>query len=259
MTPTPNIVAYGGGANSTAMLVEMRRRNIQPNLIMFADTGGERPETYDAVALTDLWCRRNFGIGIEIVRKTYQGRPETLEENCLRMEALPSIAYGFKTCSQKYKLAPQDLFTNHWEPAVNHWATGGKCAKWIGYDAGEERRAKIRDDAKYTYRYPLIEWAIYRDDCVRICKDAGLPAVKSSCFFCPSMKKREIVELAEKHPDLAARAVSMEEQAKLTTVVGLGRSFAWGDFLRNEAAQGKLFKDAGTPETPCGCYDGGVE
>jgi hypothetical protein len=255
----PIIVAFGGGANSTAMLVEMHRRGILPDLIMFADTGGERPETYDAVSMVDLWCRQHFGIGVEVVRKTYQGQPETLEDNCLRMNMLPSIAYGFKSCSLKHKVDPQDKFTNNWEPAVTHWETGGKCEKWIGYDAGEERRAKIRDDAKYTYRYPLIEWGIYREDCIRICNDAGLPAVKSSCFFCPSMKKREIVELAAKHPRLAARAVAMEQQAKLTSVVGLGRSFAWGDFLRNEAAQGKLFDDAGTPETPCGCYDGGVD
>lgn len=42
--------AFGGGVNSTAMLVEMHKRGIRPDLILFADTGGERPETYETVA-----------------------------------------------------------------------------------------------------------------------------------------------------------------------------------------------------------------
>jgi predicted DNA-binding WGR domain protein len=42
----PLVVAYGLGVNSTAMLVEFARRGIRPDLILFADTGGEKPETY---------------------------------------------------------------------------------------------------------------------------------------------------------------------------------------------------------------------
>jgi 3'-phosphoadenosine 5'-phosphosulfate sulfotransferase (PAPS reductase)/FAD synthetase len=49
MHPPPNsplVVAYGLGVNSTAMLVEFAARKIRPDLILFADTGGEKPETY---------------------------------------------------------------------------------------------------------------------------------------------------------------------------------------------------------------------
>lgn len=51
------VVAYGGGVNSTAMLVEMHRRGIRTDLILFADTGGERPETYRTVWLVSEWCK----------------------------------------------------------------------------------------------------------------------------------------------------------------------------------------------------------
>ena len=46
--PDPNspiIVSYGGGTNSTAMLIAMVLKGIKPDLILFADTGGELPET----------------------------------------------------------------------------------------------------------------------------------------------------------------------------------------------------------------------
>ena len=169
---------------------------------------------------------------------------------------LPSIAYGFKSCSLKYKVQPQDKFVNNWGPAQAAWKSNTKCTKFIGYDAGEERRAKIQSDNQYDYRYPLIEWQIHREDCLTICRSEGFQPAKSACFFCPSMKKREITRLAQTHPELAARAVAMEANADLTSIKGLGRSFAWRDFLRAEADQSRLFEDHLVPDVPCGCYDG---
>jgi hypothetical protein len=65
-------------------------------------------------------------------------------------------------------------------------------------------------------------------------RDEGLPVpMKSSCWFCPASKKHEIVWLREHHPELLERALAIEENARpnLTSVVGLGRSFSWADFL----------------------------
>jgi hypothetical protein len=35
-----NIVSYGGGTNSTAMLIGLWQRGVKADLILFADTGG---------------------------------------------------------------------------------------------------------------------------------------------------------------------------------------------------------------------------
>lgn len=43
----PLIVNWGGGVNSTAMLVGMLERDIRPDRIIFADTWAEKPETYE--------------------------------------------------------------------------------------------------------------------------------------------------------------------------------------------------------------------
>lgn len=79
-----------------------------------------------------------------------------------------------------------------------------------------------------------MEWGFDRAACIRIIEQAGLPIpVKSACFCCPANKKHEILALQADHPDLLARALRIEENArpKLRTVKGLGRSFAWSDFL----------------------------
>ena len=41
-----NIVGYGGGTDSTAMLVGLWQHHVPVDLILFADPGGEQPHTY---------------------------------------------------------------------------------------------------------------------------------------------------------------------------------------------------------------------
>jgi hypothetical protein len=254
-------VSYGAGLNSTAMLVGLKARGVIPDLITFADTGGERPETYAAIERMQRWLAGNSMPPIIIVRKVdFRGDVLTLERDCLNKAMLPSLAYGWKTCSQKYKIQPQDKYLNNHPMAKATWAAGGKVQKLIGYDAGEERRAKFDEDAKYVFRYPLIEWNWGRGECVAEVGAAGLGYdwPKSACFFCPSSTKDEIKALP---PELRDRALAIEDAARpnLTNVAGLGRRFNWRDFLEGKTPPAKDQGDSCQYELdlPCGCYDGG--
>lgn len=245
------VVSYGAGTNSTALLIGLHNRNERPDAIVFADTGGERPETYAHIEVMNDWCKKVLFPEIITVRKG--GRPETLEENCLRMNMLPSIAYGYKSCSHKYKIEPQEKWANNDDECRAEWKGGGKVTKLIGIDADEHHRAKFTEDKKYLYRYPLVEWDWGRDECVAAIVKAGidLPG-KSACFFCPSSKTREILALPKYLQD---RALALEANAELTTIKGLGRNYAWSDLIRADKAQGKFdFETRG--DIPCGCYDG---
>lgn len=247
---SPVVVSYGAGTNSTAVLIEMARRGEPVDLITFADTGGERPETYAYLALFSDWLVAHGMPAVTLVKKG--GRVETLEQDCLRKRMLPSVAYGFKSCSQKYKGEPQDAFTNNWQPALDAWAAGLKVIKCIGYDADEPQRAKFTEDNKYQWRYPLLEWDMGRDECIEVIRAAGLPLPgKSSCFFCPNSRREEILALPD---DLKDRAIALERNADLTTLTGLGRRWRWEDLIASDRDQIPMF-DAPT-EMPCGCYDG---
>lgn len=251
-------VSYGAGTNSTAMLVEMVNRGIRPDVITFADTGGERPTTYEYCSMFSDWLvYKNFPPIVTVKKVTKDGNILTLEQNCLNEKMLPSIAYGFKSCSLKYKVSPQDKYFNSLESAKKEWSDGKKVIKFIGYDADEERRAKIFDDDKYEYKYPLIEWGMGRDECVQSIIDAGLTLPgKSACFFCPSSKPKEIRQLKNEFPELLRRAIAIEENAfdNLTSVKGLGRNWSWKDMIEFEDRQIDLFRC--DMDVPCGCYDG---
>ena len=50
-----NIVSFGGGTNSTAMIIGMYQHKIPIDLILFADTGGEQPHTYAFIETFNRW------------------------------------------------------------------------------------------------------------------------------------------------------------------------------------------------------------
>ena len=49
----PFVVAYGMGVDSTAMLIGLSGIGIRPDLILFADVGGEKDETYAYQTIMD--------------------------------------------------------------------------------------------------------------------------------------------------------------------------------------------------------------
>ncbi len=250
----PVVASFGGGTNSAAMLIEMARRGVKPDLILFADTGGELPETMAFVAAFSDWLLDH---GMPPVITVNDGRM-TLEEEVREANTLPSLVFGFRSCSDKYKVRPQHRYLNKWQPALDAWAGGGKVVKLIGYDAGEAHRVKDFDDKRFIVAYPLVEWGWRRKECVAVVEAAGFRPAKSACFFCPASKRGEVLRLAKTHPDLYARAVDMERNATIaTTVKGLGRTWRWEDLVTADEAQMKMFDEL-PDEVPCGCYDGGA-
>ena len=257
-----NVVGYGGGANSTAMLIGLWQRHIPVDLILFADPGGEQPHTYAYLEIMDRWLAEHGMPPITRVwYTTRDGQRLTLEQECLRSASLPSIAYGYKKCSLKHKVFPQEKFCRHDPRCRAVWAGGGRVVKFIGYDAGEpERRERVRErdeaDRKYQKEYPLMEWGWNRDRCIQAIQEAGLPLPgKSSCFFCPSMKRREIRTLYHRYPELLGRALAMEDRARpnLVTIKGLGRNWAWRDFLEHDEGQLALSQVFPEDNLPCSC------
>lgn len=202
--PTPLVVADGLGVDSWALLIGLKRRGERPDLILFADTGNEKQETYDCIPWMQAWLLSVGFPPIVIVRNTvkdfkhwppYRG----LGENCLTNGTLPSLAFGFKSCSQKWKVTPQNKYCNQWQPALDCWASGGRVRKMIGYDAGpkDQRRHSVAvgfgDDGKYTYEYPLIEWGWDRERCkLEIAKEGTPVPPKSACYFCPATQPEEL-------------------------------------------------------------------
>ena len=292
------VLNFGGGVNSTALLVEAHRRGLRPDVIVFSDTGSEMPHTYTHLAEMQDWLNARSWPAIDVVRwirkrdsqtkrkpdgtftvlrSAKKGDFVTIEQQCLEGKELPSKAYGLSGCTVKWKQQPIDEFlAAHARVVVEH-AAGRTVERWIGYDADEPQRAarmvekNPRPDL-WTWRSPLVEWDMGRDECIEAIgvHGAGLKAPrKSACFFCPSSTKKDVLHLRDTYPDLFARALAIEDGAapNLRTRKGLGQSaFAWRTFVEETDAR-EAAKKKGLPvvadTTPdltadiaCGCYDG---
>lgn len=233
---SPLVVSYGLGVDSTAMLVLLWRSGIRPDLILFADTGSERPETMAYLDEINRWLAAVGFPLVTVVRYT-QVTYGTLYDNCVQMGMLPSLAYGghMHGCSLKWKVGPLDKFVGHWPPARAAWKAGLKVVRAIGYDdsaADNARRGRFEAKGgeavteKYRYWYPLQDAHWDRDRCMTEIAREGLRVPpKSACFFCPSTKPHEVIELVLTQPELAWKIIEMERGAgaNLAVIDGL-----WG-------------------------------
>tara|TARA_R100000808_G_C2107031_1_gene122310 strand:+ start:48 stop:881 length:834 start_codon:yes stop_codon:yes gene_type:complete len=250
------VFSFGGGVDSTGMLFEFDRQGYMPDLIIFADTGGERPDIYSHIERLNKWLAEKWKKQIIIVKNK-----ETLEDEVLRRKTLPALAMGFHTCSQKHKIRPIAKFLRKNEHR--------KIVKIIGYDCNEFDRARkglnsvelgknteeIGIDIKLWF--PLIEWNKSRQDLKTEINEIGYCASKSSCFFCPAMSLQEVKQLKKRYPELYERALKIEDGAQLDRTKGLGRSWNWRKAMDAEEKQMDLFDDSDWEDLKgvqtCGC------
>lgn len=233
----PIIACYSGGVDSTAMLIALHRQGIRPDVITMADVGSEKPETYEAVKRMNDWCIEVGFPAITVCRlNTMDSTPyDDIEGNQTANATMPSIAFGKKGCSVKWKRVPQDYHITGSKSPINGcephpiWIEaqerGVKPCKLIGFDNGpaDLKRTNMTECSKFQYCYPLQMLGWQRQDCIKAIIEEGLPVpVKSACFFCPASQKWELWWLAGKHPDLLERALEMEHIAML------GKHSRWG-------------------------------
>lgn len=229
---TPSVLSYGVGVDSTAMLIELVSQGRKPDLVLTADPGAEKPETYAYLDMMRGWMA-NHDIEFHVVRyvtKRFKNYPpyNDLAGSLLTNGCLPSIAFGRSSCSLKYKAAPQEAFIKTWQPAIDAWARGEKVIRYIGYDASKRdgqryAHAATIEDPLFDNSYPLREWLWDRDACENRIRAEGLPVPpKSSCVFCTAMKPDEVRAL----PEYWLRMIVLIEARaapRLRTVEGLWR------------------------------------
>jgi hypothetical protein len=180
------------------------------------------------------------------VRKTVTtAEYDSLYSNCVSKAMLPSIAYGSHkhSCSLKWKVEPMDAYIRRHFPPVAAAVKNKRrieAVRVIGYDAGpaDVRRMErlegetVDANVRWHYWYPLQEWGWDRERTLSEIVRAGLPPPpKSACFYCPSQKPWELIELAIRSPDLAWQVIQMERAAgpNLDTLDGLWRAPVRGD------------------------------
>ncbi|MEU3568606.1 phosphoadenosine phosphosulfate reductase [Kitasatospora sp. NPDC036755] len=212
-------VSYGGGVQSTALLVLAARREIDYPTFLFANVGDDSEHPATLTYVRDIAVPFAFSAGIDLRqlrRLRRDGESETLVQ-CLSRPDTRSIpipvrmangAPGRRSCTADFKIK----VIGRW--LREHGATTGAPAHvGIGISVDEVHRANRRRSEPYELiEYPLLDLGLRRTDCVRLIEEAGLPVPpKSSCFFCPFRTVGDWRRQRSLEPDLFAQSVHIEE------------------------------------------------
>lgn len=251
------VVSYGGGVQSTALLVMAAQGALDVKTFLFANVGddSEHPATLRYVREVAMPYAKEHGIAIiELHYHKRGGELETLYQHVTKpsqkMEIIPvrlqSGKPGMRSCTTNWKIRVIAQYVR------KHGATKKSPAYMhMGISLDEFRRMRISDDPCRINVYPLIDRRMNRQDCMNVITRAGLPVPpKSSCWFCPFHRLTQWQEMAENEPELFQRAVEMERLInERRTARGRDAVFFTDKMIPlNDAIgdmqQGKLFSEA---------------
>lgn len=218
-----HVCGISGGKDSSAMAIYMRDR-VPEMEYFFCDTGAELPETYEyldklEVALGKPIARLNSTKGFDHWFDVYRG-------------TLPSPQ--IRWCTKKMKLEP-----------IENWLGDDEAISYVAIRSDESgRKGYVSTKPNIKAVFPFVEDGIDHPGVLKILETAGigLPAYyewrsRSGCYFCFYQRKSEWVGLAERHPDLFAKAVAIEAKmrpqnetsgaADFTDFAMEGRGYTW--------------------------------
>jgi hypothetical protein len=218
MTAGPRVIAYGGGVQSTALLVLAATGRIEFPTFLFCNVGddSEHPDTLAYVREVAVPYAAANGITLEILdRHRRDGTTETLYGRLTAPESrslpipvrMANGAPGQRSCTADFKIRVIAKWTKARGATPETPATIG-----IGISVDEIERANNRKvEPHEEIVYPLLELGLRRTDCQRVILEAGLPVPgKSACYFCPFHRVAMWEDMARDRPDLFNRAADLE-------------------------------------------------
>jgi len=218
-------VSYGGGVQSTALLVMAARGMIPYPLFIFANTGDDSEHPDSIAYVREIAIPYGKEHGIEVVEVAREG--STLlqvamgegEEN--EASNFPLPFYGEtgpplgRSCTSKWKIA---AITKELRRRGCSAKNPAHVAIGISMDEIQRAKAEGYQDPEFKIQilhYPLLQHGMNRHDCMKLIADEGLPEPgKSSCYFCPFHSRDAWQHLRETRPDLFEQSVQLERRYK---------------------------------------------
>jgi hypothetical protein len=209
-----HVLSFGGGTQSTHLLEQHFRGEINYDYIIFADTGAEPQFIHDQV---EWWkCRqREYGNETPFIITHHNSMEGGLEEMLMRYlhtdyqrfqmpvycnkideETGKEVKGGImpRQCTVDFKIVPVKQTVRR---AVMK-KLGLKSTQRtprdiafiidIGFSYDEINRISLYQSPQFKYMYlayPLVEEGLTTEDSIQFLKDHNMPTKRSRCYFCP--------------------------------------------------------------------------
>lgn len=228
LAPTPpsvrlRVLSLGAGVQSTTLALMAAHGEItpMPDCAVFADTGWEPRAVYDHLA----WLRTPnvlpFPVHIVSARNI---RADLLragqDERWTSIPAFTRTVRGIRVeigmirrqCTKDYKIRPIRRKVRELASLAHRRSpTEPVAEQWIGISFDEVIRMKPSFEAWQVNRWPLIEMAMTRQDCLRWLERHDYPRPpKSACVGCPFHSDAEWRRLRDHDADAWAQAIEVD-------------------------------------------------
>jgi hypothetical protein len=213
-----HVISLGAGVQSTTMALMAAHGEItpMPDCAIFADTGWEPKAVYDHLA----WLQGlTLPFPIHIVSTGRNLRDDVLRASRHegRFVAVPFFTVngglGRRQCTREFKIDPiakkqRELLGYRPRQSI----PDNMVTCWIGISLDEAIRAKPSWYNWQTNRWPLIEQALHRRDCLAWLNERGYPQPpKSSCIGCPYHDNAHWRHMRDHSPDEFAEAIRIDK------------------------------------------------
>ena len=202
------VISYGGGVQSTALVVLAMQRGWRIDEIVHVDLlDAESPATREYVKHFARWLRETHRYDITILQRDLYG--DMLANPAFTPAPWRAADGSFmlrRQCTRQYKVEPIRRYL--YEKYKRE-----KIQLMLGISVDEFHRMRDSGVKRIENVYPLVDERLTRNDCRAIIERAGLAAPpKSSCWFCPYRSARSQAELIRQYPALREMAVELERR-----------------------------------------------
>ena len=226
---------FSGGKDSTYMLLEMIRRNMRIDAVVYADTTMEFPPMYEHLDQMERLLKAERGIPVTRLR------PEQSFEELMFEAIKPESRYA--------------LPGHGWPNAAIRWCTGefkirlinsfsrtlsAKPYHYIGFAADETQRLKRKRNQDPSKRYPLAEWGVTETQALERCYQQGFhwnglyeDFFRVSCWCCPLQSLQDLRTRQERYPKMWAELRRLDALA----IAQFGRDNSFGQFRPKESVR----------------------
>jgi hypothetical protein len=219
------ILSYGGGVNSSALLFHLLDTRKPLDLMVFADTGEELPETYDAVERMKAVCKEK---NIEFVTVSKGNLYDYYKARGCVMSVMK------RDCTGKFKIAPIRSYLRQ------RYGKDATFVMYIGIAYDEWTRMKDSNVKYITHSYPFCDDKITRSGNMEILRKHGFSAIKSGCKGCIYNKRKTWLKMAIEDPAEFDRHLRLDMDNKRYPEVTLNPNYRLEDISKQAKGQMSL-------------------
>jgi hypothetical protein len=216
------VLSYGGGVNSSALFFYLVEKSYPLDIVIFADTGEETVDTYDAVRRLKHICTSKE---IEFITVTNGNLYDYYKKRRCVMSVMK------RDCTGKFKVAPIRRYLR------KRYGKKELFTMYIGIAYDEATRMRDSDVNYITNKYPFCDNKISRQGNIDILKRYDFKAKKSGCKGCIYTKRKEWYRMAIEEPEEFERHLFLDINNKRYPVVTLNPNYRLEDVKKQAKGQ----------------------